>query len=71
MFQSNFEQNTNQEFSEVHYYFVELSQYFWNFAKRLKRPDTKRFFGKVPVMLAQFKNVVNFKKFLICVLFKS
>ena len=69
-FQSSFEQNTNQEFSEVHY-FVQLNQYFLNFAKRLKMPDTKGFFDKVPVILAQFKKVVNLKKFLICVLFKS
>ena len=61
MFQSNFDQNTNQEFSEVHCY-VQLSQYFWNFAKRLERSDIKRLFGKVPVILAQFMKVVNFKK---------
>ena len=55
---------------EVHY-FVQFSQYFWNFAKRLKRPDTKRFFGKVSLIFAQFKKLVNFKKFLICVSFRK
>ena len=39
--------------------------------KRLRRPETKSFFGKVSSVLAQSKKVLNFKKFLICVLLKS
>ena len=38
---------------------------------RLKRPETKRFYGKVSSVLAQSEKVLNFKKFLICVLLKS
>ena len=39
-----------------------MSQFFSNFAKRLKRTDTKRFFGKVSLVFAQFKKVLNFQK---------
>ena len=34
-----------------------------------KRADTLGFFGKVSLILAQFKKVVNVKKFLIDILF--
>ena len=64
-----FEQNTNKEVFEVHY-FLKLSQYYWNFAKESLVSDLFNLFGKVSNVLALLNKVVNFRKFLICVLLK-
>ena len=49
-------------------YHVNISQYFENFVKAIIRSCNKTFLRNASEALAEFDEVFNFEKFLICVL---
>ena len=68
-FQLNIWQNITEELFKVEY-LLKLSQYFRNLVEAVMRLYSKTFFIKAFKVLADFKKLFNFEKFLIYVLAK-